>query len=143
MKFRALALLFAGLLSDPAHAAKKEDAGVEVKVQVVDMEGKPIPTSVVRHPSESDRHRVNSEDGSWKATALYMPDGSELRFTPGMDLQLEVSAPGYKTQQVVYQVRKSRNVLQVALEVIEITEENVEEPIITFKQDKAREATEE
>ncbi|HNC97695.1 MAG TPA: hypothetical protein PKY30_21625 [Myxococcota bacterium] len=142
MKFRALALLFAGLLSDPVHAAPKEEQGVEVKVTVVDVNGKPIPTSVVRHPDESDRHRVNSEDGSWKATALYMPDGSELRFTPGMDLSLEVSAPGYKTQQVVYQVRKSRNALQVSLEEIQTTEENVEEPIITFKQDKAREATE-
>lgn len=142
MKFRALVLLFAGLLGSDAQAAKKEESGVEVKVYVVDADKKAIPTGVVRHPDEADRHRVNFQDGSWKASSLYMPDGSELRFTPGMDLTLEVSAPGYQTEVVIYQVRKTRNVVEVALQLIpESSEGTIEEPIITFKQDKPREVT--
>lgn len=142
MKIRALALLMLGIASGPAMAAK-ETTGVEVKVYVVDPEGKPIPTAVVREPREQDRHRVNAEDGSWKASSLYLPDGTEIQFTSGQELSLEVSAPSYQTEVVVYQVRKKRNVVQVALQPIEMGTETLEEPIITFKNDKPRETTEE
>ena len=135
----ALEMSPASLIS-VAHA--KEDAGVEVKVYVLDAGSEPISTAVVRHPQEMDRHRVNTQDGSWKATSLYLPDGSELRFTAGMDLELEVSAPGYQTELIVYQVRKRKNVVQVTLQAIEMSDESIEEPIITFKQDKPRETTE-
>jgi len=135
---RWITLLLA-LASTPALA--KQDTGIDIKVYVVGADGAPISTAVVRHPEEMDRHRVNSEDGSWHAASLYMPDGSELRFTAGMDLQLEVSAPGYMTQVVQYQVRKRRNIVQVTLQAIEMSDESIEEPIITFKQDKPRETT--
>ena len=141
MKLRALALMLVGLsVSGPALAAKAA-AGVEVKVYVIDPEAKAVPTAVVREPREQDRHRVNAEDGSWKASSLYLPDGTEIQFTPGQDLQLEVSAPGYQTEVVTYTVRKRRNIVQVSLQPIEMSDDAMEEPIITFKQDKPRETT--
>jgi hypothetical protein len=141
-----LTVLAAGISGEPGRAVlpvaeAKEESGVEVKVYVLNPEGEPISTAVVRHPQEMDRHRVNTQDGSWKATSLYLPDGSELRFTAGMDLDLEVSAPGFQTELIVYQVRKRKNVVQVTLQPIEMIDDSLEEPIITFKQDKPRETT--
>ncbi|MFZ5481887.1 MAG: hypothetical protein ACOZNI_34320 [Myxococcota bacterium] len=130
------------VLAEPAHAAKKEDQGVPVRVIVLDAERKPVSTAVVRHPQEADRHRVNSVDGSWEASVLYMPDGSELRFTPGMTLELEISAPGYTTQVFQYQVRKRKNVVEIALAKIEMDDTTIEEPMISFGRDEPREAKE-
>ena len=123
----------------PAFAGGK-DEGVQVRVIVLDEAREPIRTAVVRHPEEADRHRVNSVDGSWESNVLFLPDGSELRFTPGMTLDLEISAPGYMTQVFQYQVRKRRNTVEVALLVIEMDDTTIEEPNITFKQDKPRES---
>jgi hypothetical protein len=136
------ALLF-GLFSGAAHAAKppKEVEGVNVKVIVLDVDRKPISTAVIRHPQEADRHRVNSVDGSWDASVLYLPDGSELRFTPGMTLELEVSAPGYMTQVFSYQVRKRKNVVELSLAQIEMDDTTIEDPVISFGRDLPRETT--
>jgi hypothetical protein len=129
--------------STPAHAKdKKEDSGLPVRVIVKDAAGAAIPTAVVRHPQEQDRHRVNAVDGSWEASALYMPDGSELRFTKGMMLELEISAPGYMTQVFQYQVVKRKNVVEVTLPKIEAEVAPVEEPVISFGRDEPRETTE-
>lgn len=133
------ALCMAFVLASPALAKPKEDAGVPVKVVVLDEERKPIPTAVIRHPQEQDRHRVNSVDGSWEASVLYLPDGTELRFTSGMTLDLEISAPGYMTQVFQYQVRKRRNVVEVKLPKIETTTDTIEEPMIEFGRDNPRE----
>ena len=95
-----------------------------------------------RHPQEQDRHRVNAVDGSWEGNALYMPDGTELRFTAGMTLELEISAPGYTTQVFQYQVRKRKNTVQVSLPKIESEATPVEEPVISFGRDETRETTE-
>ena len=122
-----------------AIAAPKVEEGVPVKVVVLDEDKKPIPTAVIRHPLEQDRHRVNSVDGSWETSVLYMPDGTELRFTPGMTLDLEISAPGYTTQVFQYQVRKRRNVIEVKLVAIELENDTIEEPMITFGRDEPRE----
>jgi len=138
MKYLAFVML--ALSSSPAFAAKKS-SGVEVTVYVVGPDEKAIPTAVVREPSEQDRHRVNAEDGSWKASSLYLPDGTEIQFTPGQTVKLEVSAPGYQTELVEYTVRKRRNTVMVALQAIEMSDDTMEEPIITFKQDKPRETT--
>lgn len=127
-------------LMQSAHA--KEDVGIEVKVCVVDAASAPIPTAIVRHPQEADRHRVNASDGCYPASSIYTPDGTEIRFTAGMDLTLEISAPGYQTEVITYQVRKRKNNVLLTLQAIEMSEENIEEPIITFKQDKPRETTE-
>ena len=130
----ALGLLFAL----PAHAGKKDDEGVPITVKVIDGTGSPIPTAVVRHPDEADRHRVNSITGEWTAPVLYMPDGGEMIFTPGMTIRLEVSAPGYMTQIIQYDIRKRRNKLEVALAQLEMETDTVEEPLIQFGRDKPR-----
>lgn len=145
---RRAAVLFAVFLAaalgvaQPAFAKPKDDNGVPVRVTVLDAERKPISTAVVRHPQEADRHRVNSVDGSWEASVLYMPDGSELRFTPGMTLELEISAPGYMTQVFQYQVRKRKNVVEIQLPKIEMDDANIEEPMISFGRDEPRETKE-
>jgi hypothetical protein len=140
--FRRLLALFVIVLAfvtvSPAFAAK-DAAGVPVRVVVKDPEGKPIATAVVRHPLEQDRRRVNAVDGSWEGNALYMPDGSELRFTSGMTLELEISAPGYMTKVFQYQVRKRKNVVEIVLPKIEMSDTNIEEPVISFGRDEPRE----
>ena len=138
----AFCVLLLSLLSLPAAAKDKEIPAVPVRVVVSDQAGAPIPTAVVRHPQEADRHRVNSVDGSWEGSVLYLPDGSELRFTPGMTLELEISAPGYMTQVFQYQVRKRKNVVEIALPKIELDDTNVEEPVISFGRDDPRETVE-
>jgi hypothetical protein len=120
-----------------AEAGKKR--AVEVTVAVVDEAGAPVPTAVVRHPAESDRHRVNAATGKWSASVLYLPDGSELAFRAGETIQLEISAPGFKTRVVSYDVRKRGNELSVALADLDLESTEVDEPIIQSGRDRLRE----
>jgi len=131
----ATLLLSAGLASAPAYA---DDPGTPVTVRVLDTAGVPIPTAVVRHPKEEDRHRVNTELGTWTGSVLYMPDGSELIFEKGMLLEFEVSAPGYQNQRVTYEMRKRKNEFDVFLEKMQIdmTDEDPEDIVIQFGRDK-------
>lgn len=123
-------------LTLPAQA-KEDEEGIPVEVRVMDMQGNPISTAVVRHPQEEERHRVNTVTGSWVASILYMPDGSMLKFDKGMALEFEVSAPGYVTRTVPYIVRKRKNVIEVGLEEMQVEEEEEEDfPIIGFGRDK-------
>ncbi len=142
MSSRALlAVLLGASLSPTALAGKsKEPEGVPIKMTVKDPEGRPIPTAVIRHPDEADRHRVNSLTGTWEETKLYMPDGSELIFTPGMTIQFEVSAPGYLTRIVQYDIRKRKNQVPVVLTALALEDQAVEEPLLQFGRDKPREA---
>ena len=134
---RFVPLLLTTLLAGPAVAA--DDVGIPVTVRVLDAEtGLPIPTAVVRHPSEQDRHRVNTETGQWTESVLYLPDGSELIFDKGMTLEFEVSAPGYANQRVTYTVRKRKNVFEVMLPKmqIDLSDEDPEDIVIQFGRDK-------
>lgn len=126
------------LVATPALAAD-DDEGIPVTVRVIDAEtSAPIPTAAVRHPVEEERHRVNTETGTWTGSVLYLPDGSELFFTKGMQLELEVSAPGYANQKVAYVVRKRKNVFDVPLTrmTIDMSEEDPEDIMIQFGRDK-------
>lgn len=141
MKKVLLGLMALGLLSSaPEAMAKKGDEGTRVYVQVLDdaETPSPIPTAVIRHPEEADRHRVNSVDGTWDEEVLYLPDGTEMVFTPGMILVLEVSAPGYETKVIQYQVRRRRNQVKVTLAKIELDDQQVEEPMMSFGRDTPR-----
>ncbi len=113
--------------------------GVNVKVKVLDDSNKPVATAVIRHPEEDQRHPVNSVDGTWEASVLYLPDGSELVFEPGKPVRLEISAPGYVTQHVEYQVKKRKNSFAVNLKAIELDDSSIEEPVIQFGRDRPRE----
>jgi len=133
---RVLAFLLAAAVASPAFAADEE--GIPVTVEVCDAEGQPISTAVVRHPEERHPHPVNTETGRWTAPALYLPDGSELLFAKGMELEFEVSAPGYKNARIKYFVRKRKNVVPVVLEKmdLDLDHEDAEDPIIQFGRDK-------
>jgi hypothetical protein len=127
------------VLSPPAFADKGEPTGVPVRVTVLDATGAPLSTAVVRHPKEADRHRVNAATGEWEASALYLPDGSDLPFVPGTTIELEVSAPGYLTRVVEHEVKKKRNRIDVVLEAIDLDAADDAEPILEFDRDVPRE----
>ena len=112
--------------------------GVPLKVFVLDQAGEPIPTAVVRHPDEADRKRVNAATGHWEGSVLYMEDGSELIFQPNMTIQLEVSAPGYLTKVISYDIKKRRNQFSVALDQLNLKADEFDEPIIQFGHDKKK-----
>lgn len=134
--FVAMTLALAGLSPGGSDALAGGTDGVAIQVTVLDLDGNPISTAVVRHPEEADRHRVNALTGVWEGDVLYLPDGSEMVFVPGMTLTLEVSAPGYVTQIVQYDVRKRRNRIEVTLPILEIDASDIEEPLIQFGRDK-------
>jgi len=112
--------------------------GVPLKVFVLDQGGDPIPTAVVRHPDEADRKRVNAATGHWEGSVLYMEDGSELIFQPNMTIQLEVSAPGYLTKVISYDIKKRRNQFSVSLDELNLKADEFDEPIIQFGHDKKK-----
>ena len=132
------AIALGATLVGDAEAKKNKDGGTRVYVRVLDEVGAPIPTAVIRHPDEQDRHRVNSVDGTWDEEVLYMPDGTELVFEPGLMLTLEVSAPSFETKVVQYQVRRRRNRFDVELVALEIEESEIEAPKIQFGTDNPR-----
>jgi hypothetical protein len=135
--------LLAALAFWTGDAQAKGDEGTEgvlVKVKVLDVAGAAVPTAVIRHPDEADRHRVNAQTGEWSASVLYLPDGSEMIFTPGMVLTLEISAPGFMTKIIQYDIRKRKNNLEVALDALPMEEESIEEPVMQFGRDRPRDA---
>ncbi len=136
--FMAGLVMAAMLIPGSALAKKNKGEGVAVKVIVTAETGDPVSTAVIRHPDEADRHRVNAVDGSWEASVLYMPDGTELVFEPGITLRLEISAPGYMTQVIQYDVRKRNNKIPVSLSLLELESEEIEEPVIQFGRDRPR-----
>jgi hypothetical protein len=140
LRFLLLACFSLAFLPGDASAKKGDGSvGTRVNVAVMNEEGEAIPTAVIRHPDEADRHRVNSVDGSWEEEVLYMPDGTELIFEPGLVLFLEISAPGYETQVIQYEVRKRKNFVEVSLAKLIFDDEEIEEPMMSFGRDTPRE----
>jgi hypothetical protein len=113
------------------------EVGTIVQVTVEDSEGDPVPTAVIRHPEEADRHRVNTVTGVWEEEVLYLPDGTELIFEPGLLLYLEISAPRYVSQTIQYEVKRRRNRVVVTLETLEIEESVIDAPMMSFGRDRA------
>lgn len=134
-----LSIALMTMLVSTAEARKNNDEGVPVTIQVLDAIGEPIPTASIRQPDEGELHPVNSITGEWTAPELYLPDGGELIFTPGMTVRFEVSAPGYMTQIIQYDIRKRRNKVEVTLNELAMDDEDIEEPLIQFGRDKPRE----
>jgi len=121
-----------------ALAGSKSGDGTRVRIQVLDQEGAPVQTAVIRHPEEADRHRVNSVDGTWEDEVLYLPDGSPLLFLPGEVLVFEISAPGYETTVISYQVRRRGNDVKVTLAALAYDSGDIDEPMMSFGRDVPR-----
>jgi hypothetical protein len=77
-----------------------------------------------------------AKDG--ESEGVNLPDGSELIFTPGMQVRFEVSAPGYMTKIISYDIRKRKNNIEISLDKLQVDEEMIEEPMIQFGRDKPR-----
>jgi len=135
---RTTMTLALGLLLGMGPAAFASDIGIPVTVVVTQEDGTPIPTAVVRHPLEAARHPVNTVNGEWTESVLYMQDGSEYIFEKGMTLEFEGSAPGYINQKIQYLVRKRKNRFPVVLHpmVMEDDAEEMDDPVIQFGRDK-------
>jgi hypothetical protein len=67
-----------------------------------------------------------------------MEDGSELVFMPNTTIQLEISAPGFLTKVIQYDIKKRRNQFDVRLDVLSLKDDEFDEPIIQFGQDKKK-----
>jgi hypothetical protein len=133
--FRSL-LAFALFAGSPVVAFAADDE-VSVSVRVLDPDGQPIPTAVVRNPEERDRHRVNTETGEWGDTRLYLPDGTEVPFQRKTTVKFEISAPGYQNAIVEYFVKRKKNVIEVRLALQPVTPvEEEEEFNIGFGRDR-------
>ena len=131
---------FLMLVTTPdAEAKKKKNEGVEVTFVIMEQDTQePIPTASVRHPSDIESSRVNELNGTWQSSEVYLPDGSVILFTPGSLLEMEISAPGYVTQIVQYDIKKRRNKVPIYLEKMEIDDSDIEMPSIPFGRDKER-----
>lgn len=126
-------------LATPTAQASDPEEGIFVTIRVLDPQGAPIPTAVIRHTEEQERHRVNAETGEWPANVFYLPDGTEILILKGMQLTFEVSAPGYQNLKVQYLVRKRKNLVPVTLQpmLLEMdTEENTDDVPIQFGRDR-------
>ncbi len=137
--FRLTTITAAAALFLTSNFALAQDVGVPVTVKVIQADGTPIPTAVVRHPQEAERHRVNTATGEWTESVLYMQDGSEFIFQKGTTLELEVSAPGYVNQKIRYLIKKKKkNIIPVVLQPMEMEEEDedFDGPVIQFGRDK-------
>jgi hypothetical protein len=69
-----------------------------------------------------------------------MLDGTEFIFLKDLDIPLEVTAPGFESQAVVYRVRKRKNVATIPLKKLDLSalEAEDEDPVISFGRNKPR-----
>ena len=141
MQYRhRIALALSVLMFSCATLGRRDPGeGVTVSVTVLDEGGQPIPTAVIRHPEEADPHRVNSLNGEWYSSELYLPGGGVLVFTPGMHLELEVSAPGYMTRRIGYDIVRRKNEFPVVLHELVVDDSDILEPTLEFGRDRPRE----
>ena len=57
---------------------------------------------------------------------------------PNTTIQLEVSAPGFLTKVIQYDIKKRRNQFEVQLDQLSLKDDEFDEPIIQFGQDKKK-----
>ena len=137
---RIFVLVLCSFFFSVADAKKrKPDEGVMVELRVLDKKTKGVvPTATIRYPSDDSFSEVNELTGIWKSTEIYLSDGSVRVFTPGTSLQLEVSAPGYVTQIVQYDIRRWRNRVEIKLEEMQIDDDDLDIPTIPFGRDQEK-----
>ena len=133
-----LMLLLLAFTSNAEAKKRKKGEGVKVSITVVDHDSsEPIATAKIQHPKEEVPHRVNEVNGMWSDTEILLPEGM-LQFTPGSTLDFEVSAPGYVTQHITYDVRRWKNNLSIKLQKMDISTTGIEIPIVPMDIDEQR-----
>ena len=141
--FRFLVVLTLSMLAISSDADAKKgnsDEGILITIIILDeTSGEPIPTAKVKHSKESDSSRVNKLTGKWQAREIYDAEGNEYKFQAGVTENFSVSAPGYMTRIVKYDVRKRRNNIELKLQKMDVDNDTVEMPIIKFGRDQERE----
>lgn len=81
---------------------------VDLTIEVLDPDGRPVPHAEVRFDSERENHRVNHKTGQWTSSMLYLADGTEHFFRRDDRLTLEVFAAGYAYERQSVQISKRR-----------------------------------
>ena len=80
-------------------------------------DGAPVPQAVVRILSSyGERHQVNAEYGTWTTSVEYLQDGSDRVFYKGYQLEMEVTAPGFRPKRMRYTLEKRHNRVPIELE---------------------------
>ena len=92
---------------------------------------------MVTTPKRPTDTASNALTGEVPLSVLYLPDGGKLIFKAGTTVTFEVSAPGFMTQIIQYDIRKRKNRLEVLLTRY-IEEDEIEEPLIQFGRDRPR-----
>ena len=126
----AFGLLIASVMSTTPATANEADAKI-VTVTVKDSAGAPISNAWVRLPQTEGRRMVD-EVGKWQAKSLYEMDGGERFFMKGDVLDFTISAPGYTSRSVAYEVQKRRNLITVQLApmTVSITDDENDEDLM-------------
>jgi hypothetical protein len=133
-------VLLASMLGNAEAKKQKDGEGVLIEIVVLDGESaNPISTAVVKHEKEADSSRVNQLSGKWQAREVFDSDGEEYLFLANQTEQFSISAPGYMTQLIQYDVRRRRNNIEIRLQKMEIDTDTIEPPLIPFGRDQERE----
>ena len=120
MKLLFLMCTFLG--NAEAKKKKKKGEGVNVAIVVLDDKSqKPVPTATIQHPLEEMSHRVNEVTGIWQDNQILLPDGETLHFSPGSTVEFQVSAPGYVTKHIRYDIRRWKNKVDVQLHKMDLS----------------------
>ncbi len=116
-----------GPASFPASFVPVDDPP-EFQVVLVDHEGQPIPTGILRFDDEGENHLVHTETGAWTGTTRYLPDGTEAYFLSGDRIQLLAFAPGYTVMRATMLVpkRKKRRQMRIVLQPFQPAEPELE-----------------
>jgi len=116
----------------------KEGEGIAIEITVLDAEtNTPIPTAVVKHSEVDEPARVNESTGAWKESEVFDARGNAHPFEPGNTEQFSISASGYLTTVVAYDVRKRHNVIEIKLQKMTINEDISEDIVLPFLRNEA------
>ena len=127
-------------LTNTADAKKgKDEGGILIEITVLDAQTQePIPTAVIKHTLASQPSKVNSVTGTWSDTESIDKNAVVHEFQPGNVEEFSISASGYMTQVVTYDVRRRNNVIEIGLEPMEIIAPKLDDTIIPFGRDTVK-----
>ena len=113
--------LMSTFLGEAEAKKKKKGEGVNIVITVLDEQSKkPVSTAKVKHPLEEIAHSVNDVTGVWQDTRILLPDGDMLHFSPGSSVDFQVSAPGYVTKYINYDIQPWKNKVDIYLKKMDL-----------------------